>query len=199
MYQSSISKPGRATEELLVTMAAAAAPLNHLLALGVDHSAEVQAMRVFEALTKRVRKSLTVIFEYSEASFHEVSHRELPGCHVSVYKQLWQCAVKNGIDTVCVSGTPVVPTDPDPWSKKTAVSVAHWHRLAAVIRDLHAKDPQRLLLGIFAPWTASKRGVPYSLPYVDAAGVASMSYFIGRETPVSQLHGVAQFDFECLV
>lgn len=93
-------------------------------------------------------------------------------------------AATNNIDVVSCAQRPV-PADVlhDPWENNPSASILYWHWLAREVIQHLKQEPDVTHIGIFDDWTASGRGVSYSLDHVTSQEVSRVTLHMGADVP----------------
>jgi hypothetical protein len=93
-------------------------------------------------------------------------------------------AAASNIDVVSCAQRPV-PADVlhDPWENNPSASILYWHWLAREVIQQIKKEPEVTHIGIFDDWTASARGVSYSLGHVTNQEVPRVTLHMGADVP----------------
>ncbi len=144
--------------------------------------------------SRRALKDLLVLFEWPKEDLigtdnllRDQSLTSAMRNSLSTQRQAWQLCEQNGIrHSSCtpVRGHPDLFNDP--WSSLSE-SICWWHTIAGTLKDAVAQDGGDEIVMILNDWSASNRGVEYSLKYIGARKMAVISMFSGVKLPISPI------------
>lgn len=108
-------------------------------------------------------------------------------------------AAANDVEVVSCANKPA-PADvlTDPWARDPSASrsIRYWHALAHNVVDLLREERVARHVAIFDEWTASGRGVGYSLDHVTDIAFPKVSLHMGCDLPSTVDRNIQQAPFD---
>lgn len=184
--------------------AAIAAPAQSLKmpVLLADHSEErapsisniLEAILAKRAASRRVLQDLLVLFEWpqddlvaTDTVLKDQSLTPSMRDSLAMQRKAWQLCDRNKVRHFsCMPVRPHADLFTDPWNC-ISDSIRWWHCLAGKLKDTIIQDSGDEIVMVLTDWSASDRGVKYSLKYVGAPKQAAISMFSGYKIPVSKV------------
>ncbi len=142
-------------------------------------------MQLINSLRRAKRQEIKIFLDAPLAFLEGHSNRR----EVSAKQEIWSWCVANHVEVEsCTSVCAPLIVKADPWQIKPTPAISYWHSIAVHLRDARKRNVNGTHLLIADPWTASKRGVLYSLPYVNAENTHGLATFLGRAVPRSSIY-----------